>query len=159
MGDRQQRCTGQRRCSIGYSLIEVMVVVAIVAILAAVAIPSYQAQILKTRRTEAQSLLLDIAGRQELYYADNKTFTADMTELGFGADPAVSENGFYQADAAAGDTDDISSSFIATAARRDSQTADTHCGDFTVDSEGNRGLANYPGAGDNPPAAAPTGCW
>ena len=159
MSIRQQASTGTRQPLIGYSLIEVMVVVAIVAILAAVAIPSYQSQILKTRRTEAQSLLLDIAGRQELYYADNKTFTTDMTELGFGADPVVSENGYYRADAVAGDTGDIGTSFVATADRRDSQTADTHCGDFTVDSEGNRGLANYPGADDTPPAAAPTGCW
>jgi type IV pilus assembly protein PilE len=136
-----------------------MVVVAILAILAAVAIPTYQAQILKTRRTEAQSLLLDIAGRQELYHADNKTFTTDMAELGFTADPVVSENGFYQADAVSGDTGDISTSFVATATRRGAQTADTHCGDFTVDSGGTRGVANYPGADDDPPAAAPTGCW
>ncbi len=155
----QQRPGRCRHRRLGYSLIEVMVVVALVAILAAIAYPSYRAQILKTRRTEAQSLLLDIAGRQEAFHADNKSFTTDMQALGYDADPVVSENGFYQADAVAGDTGDIATSFLATATRQDSQTADTYCYDFTLDSAGNRELTHYPGFDDDPPAAPPTGCW
>ncbi|NBC14881.1 MAG: prepilin-type N-terminal cleavage/methylation domain-containing protein [Gammaproteobacteria bacterium] len=147
------------KCEDGFSVIEVMVVVAIVAILTTIAIPSYQAQILKTRRTEAQSLLLDIASRQELYYADNKTFTTDMTELGFSADPVLSENEYYQADAVAGDTGDISTSFVGTATRRGAQTADTHCGDFTIDANGTRAVANYAGADEEASPAPPAGCW
>jgi type IV pilus assembly protein PilE len=143
----------------GFSLIEVLIVVALIGILAAIAYPSYQGQMISARRTEAQSLLLDVAGRQEQFFADNRTFTADMTELGYAADPAQSENGFYTADAVAGSTGDITTSFVATATRQGSQTADTRCYDFTVDSAGRRSLTNYPGSGDDTPAAAPDGCW
>ncbi len=160
----------------GYSLIEVLVVVAVVGVLAAIAYPSYHSQVIKTRRTEAQSLLLDIAARQEAFYTDNKTFTVDMTDLGFACDPVFNEqcetnpstncdpceadrpNVHYRADAVAGDTGDIRTSFVATAVRVNQQTADTTCYDFTVDSNGNRGLTNFPDSDDSS-AAAPTNCW
>jgi type IV pilus assembly protein PilE len=155
----EQHTASARPARFGYSLVEVLVVVAIVGILAAISYPSYQAQIRSSRRTEAQSLLLDIWGRQEEFFADNRTFTANMVELGFDDDPALSENGFYQADAVAGETADIATSFIATATRLGTQTADTRCYDFTIDSEGNRRVTNYPGFDDDPPAAPPDGCW
>lgn len=69
----------------GFSLIELMVTVAILAILAAIAYPSYRDQILKSRRGDAQTALLEIAQRQERFYAQNATYTVDMTDLGYGA--------------------------------------------------------------------------
>jgi len=144
---------------IGFSLIELLVAVAIVGILAALSYPSYQGHILKARRTEGQALLLDVAGRQEQFHANNKTFTTDMTQLGYAADPTESENGYYSVDAVAISPETIANSYIATASRQDAQTADTLCYDFTVDSKGSRGITNYPGHDSDPPADAPTNCW
>jgi type IV pilus assembly protein PilE len=143
----------------GFTLIEVLIVVAIVAILAALSYPSYQDHLTRSRRTEAQSMLMLVGSRQEEFHADNRTFTIDMTELGFAADPVITENGFYQVDAVAGGTGNIATSFVATATRIGRQTVDIACGDFTLDSRGDRGVTNYPGEDDNPPAPEPTNCW
>ncbi|MGB5832833.1 MAG: type IV pilin protein [Thiohalocapsa sp.] len=143
----------------GFTLIELLIVVAVVGILAALAYPSYQNNVIRARRTEAQSLLLEVAARQEQYHADNRTFTANMTQLGFAADPAQSENGYYSADTVAGPTSNIATSYIATASRQGAQTVDDHCYDYTLDSTGRRGITNHPGHDADPPAAAPAHCW
>jgi type IV pilus assembly protein PilE len=133
--------------------------VAIVGILAAIAYPTYQGQMFKARRTEGQALLLDVAGRQEQYFANNKTFTDDMEKLGYQTNPALSENGYYSVATAAGPTNDLATSFLATATRLGSQTRDSVCYDFTVDSTGRRSMANYPGFDAEEPADPPDGCW
>lgn len=143
----------------GFTLIELLSAITILAILLALAIPSYQGQVLKARRNEGQALLLDIAARQERFHGDNRTFTADMTDLGYATDPAISENGNYSADAVAGSTGSLTTSFVATATRAERQLADTVCGDFTVDSDGRTQVINYAGQDDDPPAATPTTCW
>lgn len=148
-----------RAGALGFSLIELLVAVAIVGILAALSYPSYRDHVLRARRTEGQALLLDLAGRQEMFYADNRTFTADMTQLGYAADPASSENGYYSVDAVAGPTGSIATSYVATAIRQGQQGDDTTCYDFTVDSTGHRGITNYPGHDNSPPDPEPAGCW
>ncbi len=57
--------------SAGFSLIELMIVVAIIAILAAVAFPSYQESVKKSRRSDAQTALLGFAQAMERHYTDN----------------------------------------------------------------------------------------
>jgi len=143
----------------GFTLIEALITAAILAILAAIAIPSYRDQVLKAHRAEAQVLLLDVAARQEHFYLDHKTYTADMTQLGFSSDPIIAPKGHYAVDSAAGPTGDIGTSFVATATRRGGQTADTACGDFTVDSTGTTSTTNYEGYDQSPPAPPPTNCW
>ena len=66
----------------GFSLVELMIVVAIVAILVALALPSYTRYVRKANRGEAQSLLLNWANNQELWRANNATYAADSTTLG-----------------------------------------------------------------------------
>lgn len=56
------------RLQSGFSLIEVVIVIAIVGILASIAIPSYQSSIERSRRAQGQAYLLDIASRQERFY-------------------------------------------------------------------------------------------
>jgi type IV pilus assembly protein PilE len=65
----------------GFSLIELMVSVAIVGILAAVAYPAYTQYLTKSRRAEAQTHLMEIAQLEQQYLADNRAYTATMANL------------------------------------------------------------------------------
>lgn len=67
----------------GFTLIELMIVVVIVAILAAVAIPSYQNSIQKTRRADAKETLTRVAAAQERYFFTENKYASDLTKLGF----------------------------------------------------------------------------
>ena len=66
----------------GFSLIELMIVVAIIAILVALALPSYQAYIRKSKRDEAQQLLMNWANNEEIWRATNTTYADASTVLG-----------------------------------------------------------------------------
>lgn len=67
----------------GFSLLELMIVVAIIAILASIAYPSYQGYITRTNRSAAKGTLLEAANRQEQFFADNKRYAADLSNLGY----------------------------------------------------------------------------
>ena len=69
----------------GFTLVELMIVVAIVAILAAIAYPSYAQQVRKGRRVDAKSAMLDLAARQEKYFATNNRYTVSGTALNYGS--------------------------------------------------------------------------
>ncbi|MFN2309888.1 MAG: type IV pilin protein [Gammaproteobacteria bacterium] len=64
-----------RPTNLGFTLIELMIVVAIVAILASIAYPSYQEQIRQSRRAEAQAVLLEAAQFMERYFTVNSNYT------------------------------------------------------------------------------------
>lgn len=67
----------------GFTLIELMIVVAIIGILAAIAYPSYQEHVRKTKRTDAQADMIELASRLQRYKIANFTFLkADGTALG-----------------------------------------------------------------------------
>jgi type IV pilus assembly protein PilE len=65
----------------GFTLLEVMIVVAIVTILAAIAYPSYQEHLKKGRRAAAQSYLMDLAQRQQQYLLDARAYAPDAATL------------------------------------------------------------------------------
>lgn len=69
----------------GFTLIEMLMVVAIIGILTAVAIPSYQASVTRGNRSVAVAALMDLANRQEQFRLNNKTYTADLSNLGYTA--------------------------------------------------------------------------
>lgn len=104
-----------------FSLIELMVSVAIVGIIAAIATPAYIEYLGQGYRSEAMRELVTVVNLQEQYLIENRTYTTDMKELGFAADPYESENERYNIDATA--IADISSDFIVTATATDAQKA------------------------------------
>ncbi len=85
---------------IGFTLIELMIVVAIISILAAVAYPSYVNQTKKARRSDAQQLMLDISNREEQYLLDVRAYTNNPTNMSVAKDdwactPTACTNNFY----------------------------------------------------------------
>lgn len=122
----------------GFTLIELMITVAVVAILSAIAYPSYQEYVLRSRRVEAQSLLGEAAARQERWRAQNGNYTTTVANLKL-AWGAKSENGYYTLTMAAVSND---GGYTLTATRTGSQTSDRRCGDFTLNALGVKGMSN-----------------
>src|SRR5258708_20456562 len=80
----------------GFSLIELMVVVAIATILFAVAVPSYMSYMRQARRTEARTALLDLASREERFFSTNgATYSTTAAQLGYTPLPTNVATGYY----------------------------------------------------------------
>ena len=69
----------------GFTLVELMVVVGIVGLLTSVAYPSFTEYVTRAKRQSAQEVLYRITSQQEQFFADNKTYARDMTDLGHGS--------------------------------------------------------------------------
>lgn len=67
----------------GFTLIELMIVVAVIGILASIAYPSYTEYVRKARRTTAESALMDLASKQQTFLLVRRTYTDSLTDLGF----------------------------------------------------------------------------
>lgn len=115
-----------RKKSLGFTLIELMMVVAIIAILAAVALPSYFDSIQKSRRADAMDALLTLQNQQEKWRA-NDTDYGTLTEL-TGAATANSSDGYYTL--TVGGLSAVAYTLTATATG--AQAADTHCATMTL---------------------------
>lgn len=74
----------QRLSKNGFTLIEVLIAVAIISIIAAIAVPSYTGFMIDTRRTDAIGFLSEVAGEQQRYFTENNQYAATMKELGYG---------------------------------------------------------------------------
>lgn len=71
-----------RPAHLGFTLIELMITVAVISILAAVALPSYQAHIRKSTRSEAQSFMMAVAARQQQFLVDTRSYGATVAAVG-----------------------------------------------------------------------------
>ena len=120
----------------GFTLVELMIAVVVIAILAMVAIPAYNDSVTKGRRADAKSTLTTIAARQEQFFMDNKRYTADLTELGYAASANVdSIDGYYNVSSAVTASPP---SFTLTAVPKNT---DVDCKNFTLDEQGNEGVS------------------
>jgi len=130
----------------GFTLVEVMIVVAIVGILAAVAYTSYQQHVLKTRRAAAAGCLLGHAQFMERYYTTNMTYVGAVL-------PAVSctaeLSGFYNFGFNAG-TPVSATTYLIEATPQGTQTSDTRCGTLGINQVGTK---TESGTG------TPSDCW
>lgn len=135
MGAVEQKQTWQA----GFSLIELMVAVAIMAILLAIAVPAYQKYVIRANRVEAVTLLNEAAARQERYYAQNNAYvTSDSSIDSLGMrNSGASDNDLYQLSLAEGDDDD--GGYVLTAIAQNTQAKDSECGSFTLNAAGVRG--------------------
>jgi type IV pilus assembly protein PilE len=123
----------------GFTLVELVIVVVIVGILMAIALPGYQESMRKGRRADAKAGLMDAANRQERFVLDRSSYTTDMTELGFGADPMISEEGHYSIDVESPDADcPIATCYVLTATpvAGGAQADDARCSSFSLSSGG-----------------------
>ena len=81
----------------GFTLTELLIAIAISAILATIAYPGYQDHVRKSYRSEAQSLLMDIASRQEKFFTENNRYAANLSTLNFATNTVSSDTGRYTA--------------------------------------------------------------
>lgn len=80
----------------GFTLIEIIIAMAIIAILVAIAIPSYQGQLRKARRADAQAHLVNLANKQQQYILDARTYALGGTALAdLGAPAPTSVTQYY----------------------------------------------------------------
>ena len=122
-----------RKYMAGVTLMELMIVVVIVGILAAVGYPNYRDFAARAKRNEAKAALLQIATNQERFYLNNNTYTNDLTNLGFPvANNFTTETGSYIINVPADDAN----TYTANAAFQLGGTEAGKCGTFAIDGAG-----------------------
>lgn len=138
----------QKRLS-GFTLVELIVVIAIIAILVAIATPAYYSYVLKSRRADAKVALSEISQRLEGYYADNNKYATDFDQLKLSNSGFVKKNGNYQSKDGwyqlSIEVDSTAQKYTLKATPQRSQTGDGRCMEFALDSTGKKtitGAAN-----------------
>ena len=149
----------------GFTLIELMVTVAIVGILAAVAYPSYLEQVAKGRRTEAKAILLQANQWMERFYAENYRYDQNTAAPPVAVtDAALFAGRFSQSPPPPGGaaytiglTNLAAQTYRVRATRTGSMAADA-CGDFVINHTGAKGIIDFGPRFANENAAVAE-CW
>lgn len=121
----------------GFTLIELMIVVAVIGVLAAIAYPNYQQYQLKAGRSDGHAKLTQLMQMQERLYSQNQTYS---TDLGAGANTAVpSDEQRYSITAeACGAGIPLTRCIRLVATTANQQSADTQCGNLILTSQGEK---------------------
>lgn len=130
----------------GFTLIELMIAVAILAIIMAIAIPSYQEYVMRSNRAEAKTILMQTAQALERCYTRYNAYNDGNCGVSF---PVDSENGWYQL-AAADQTINAADFDLVAVPQGVQATRDTECKNFTLSHNGTRGVST---------ATPPEDCW
>lgn len=119
----------------GMSLIELLIVIVVLGILAAIAYPNYRDFATRSKRNEAKAALLQIATNQERVYLNTNSYTTDMTQLGFPvANNFTTDSGSYVVDVGAADANN----FTATATYQSADNEAGKCLTFQIDGRGQK---------------------
>jgi len=129
--------SGWRSWAAGFTLIELMVTVAVVAILGTIAVATYTSQIQKSRRTDARSAILDLAGREEKLFSTLNAYYSTPSQLGYTVNPDsfpfnLASND-YQLNLTVGNPP---VTYTITATAINAQAGDTRCTSLTIDQLG-----------------------
>lgn len=139
----------------GFTLIELVVVIAIIGILAAIAWPTYTDQVRKARRSDGKAALQDLASKLEQFYLDNKTYSSGLAALGYtsldGDGKATSNDRWYKVSVVApvAGACPITNCYALIAEPQNDQTKDTKCANLTFNSRQAKGASGPLG----------TACW
>jgi type IV pilus assembly protein PilE len=145
---------GSRRAG-GFTLIELMITVVVLAIIVGIAVPAYTQQMHKARRADARNAILDLAGREERFLSVSNSYSQIGTDMGYAAFPMIVNNGYYTLTVVVPDPAYLGNgpSYIITATTLGSQLGDTACQTFTVNQIGQQ-VALTSGGAINTPT-----CW
>lgn len=137
------------RRTYGFTLIELVITVAILIVLATIAVPNYRNHVMRSNRSDAMAALTRIAAAQEKFYLQNNSYSASLGADGLDLDfrPDLGER--YDLRITAADRD----SFTAQATAVDKQSQDKNCRVFRLDEQGRR----Y--AEDAGKAVTTASCW
>jgi len=128
-----------RKTQHGFTLIELMITVAVIGILVAIGLPSYNSAIRKGNRSDAQAALMDIASRQQQMLVDTRRYVATVAELHISVPPKVAAQYAVTITLGAG----LAPTFVTTATPLGAQAQDS-CGTLSLDNNG---------------VKQPTNCW
>jgi type IV pilus assembly protein PilE len=153
--------SGSHRTSRGVTLIELMVAVAILAIIAAVAYPSFSEQAARGKRAEARSLMLESTQWMERFYSENYRYdknTADVAvaTLYGAAYPQVPASGTKTYSLT---LENVAAATYTLVAERSGSMASDRCGDYVITHTGAKGLRNFSTSAFADEAAALKACW
>ncbi len=148
--------TMKRKDHVGFTMIELLIVVAIMAIIVAVALPNYREYVIKSNRSVAKGALLEVVSRQEQYFLNNRSYTDSLVDLGLpanyyldsdGQTLATSVGGIYQITIDEPLSNTGETAYTLSAAPLNSQTEDGKCATFSIDEQALKVVSGTESAG------------